>query len=90
MEAICESADQREFGWNLGFFDGKEELVSMAKELKQENEFVDNRYIYNGDDILRLQELHDVEICVVEVSGEFLNQDTRKIHFDHHKATFGC
>ena len=40
--------------------------------------------------MVRLQEAHDIEICVVEVSGEYLNQETRKIYFDHRKANYGC
>ncbi|KAG1183379.1 hypothetical protein G6F36_008492 [Rhizopus arrhizus] len=62
----------------------------MTKQLKRKGSFVNHRFIYKADGVVRLQEAHDIEICVVEVSGEYLNQETRKIYFDHHKANYGC
>ncbi|KAI7902940.1 uncharacterized protein BX663DRAFT_531072 [Cokeromyces recurvatus] len=80
LKAICNSINHSKFNWEkLVFFDNKEELISMTKQLKRK-----------GYGVVRLQEAHDIEICVVEVSGEYLNQKTRKIHFDHHKANYGC
>ncbi|KAI9272533.1 hypothetical protein BY458DRAFT_474085 [Sporodiniella umbellata] len=79
------------YNWaRLEFFDGKEELLSMTKQLKRIGTFVDNRYVYKADSVVRLQGAHDIEICVIEVSNEYLNQDNRKIYFDHHKANYGC
>lgn len=63
----------------------------MTKQLKRTGKFVDQGYIYKADGVVRLEEAHDsIEICVVEVSNEYLNKDNRKISFDHHKANYGC
>ncbi|CEG74360.1 hypothetical protein RMATCC62417_09595 [Rhizopus microsporus] len=91
LKAVCNAIDHSKFDWaKIGFFDGEEELVSMTKQLKRKGSFVDHRYIYKADGVVRLQEAHDIEICVVEVSGEYLKQETKKIYFDHHKANYGC
>ncbi|KAI8384210.1 hypothetical protein BD560DRAFT_322234, partial [Blakeslea trispora] len=91
LKAVCNSIDHGKYSWTkLGFFDGEEELLSMTKQLRRKGTFVDNRYVYKADGVVRLQESHDIEICVVEVSNEYLNQDNRKIYFDHHKANYGC
>ncbi|KAI9487871.1 MAG: hypothetical protein EXX96DRAFT_599451 [Benjaminiella poitrasii] len=66
--------DHGKFDWaKVVFFDGEEELVSMTKQLKRKGPFADG--------VVRLQEAHNIEICVVEVSGRC---------FDHHKAIYGC
>ncbi|KAG1558248.1 hypothetical protein G6F49_004678 [Rhizopus delemar] len=91
LKTICNAIDHSKFNWaKVGFFDGEEELVSMTKQLKRKGSFVDHRFIYKADGVVRLQEAHDIEICLVEASGKYLNQETRKIHFDHHKANYGC
>lgn len=70
-------------GWVLGFFPGEEHLLSMTKQLKQKGRF------FNADGVIRLQDLHDIEVCVAEVSGVYKNTDMTKINFDHHKGMFG-
>ena len=91
LKAVCNAIDDSKFNWaKVGFFDGEEELVSMTKQLKRKGLFVNHWFIYKADGVVRLQEAHDIEICVVEVSDEYLNQETRKIYFDHHKANYGC
>jgi len=91
LKAVCNSIDHSKYNWaKLGFFDGEEELLSMTQQLKRTGKFVDHRYIYKADGVVRLQEAHNIEICVVEVSNEYLNKDNRKIYFDHHKANYGC
>lgn len=62
----------------------------MTKQLKRKGSLVDHRYIYKADGVVRLQEADDMEICVVEISGEYLNQETKKIYFDYYKTNYGC
>ncbi|OBZ82694.1 hypothetical protein A0J61_09256 [Choanephora cucurbitarum] len=64
---------------------GEETLLSMSKCLKEKN----GHFVYLADGVLRLQNLHDVELLLLEVSGTFLNTDMSKINFDHHKGMFG-
>lgn len=91
LQAVCDAIDRSKFDWaKLGFFDGEEELLSMTEQLKNKGSFADHRFIYKADGVVRLQEAHNWEICLVEVSGVYLNQDTRKIYYDHHKANYGC
>ncbi|CEP13207.1 hypothetical protein [Parasitella parasitica] len=67
LKAVCNAIDRSKFNWaKLGFFDGDEELVSMTKQLKRKGTFVDHRFTYKVDGVVRLQEAHDIEICVVE------------------------
>ncbi|KAI8363934.1 hypothetical protein BD560DRAFT_473605 [Blakeslea trispora] len=58
------------------------------RQLKQKGQFKDGRFCYNADGVIRLQDFHDIEVCVVEVSGVFKNTDITKINFDHHKGMF--
>ena len=64
LKAVCNAIDDSKFNWaKVGFFDGEEELVSMTKQLKRKGSFVNHRFIYKADGVVRLQEAHDIEIC---------------------------
>ncbi|KAI7900744.1 uncharacterized protein BX663DRAFT_553740 [Cokeromyces recurvatus] len=81
LKAVCNSIDHSKYNWaKLGFFDGEEELLSMTKQLKRKGKFVDHRYIYKADGVVRLQEAHDIEICVYASVDIF---EQLKIYFVH-------
>ncbi|KAI8369681.1 hypothetical protein BD560DRAFT_329950 [Blakeslea trispora] len=68
------------------FTPGEEQLNAMTQQLIITGLKVDNREKYNADGIIRLRELYDLEILLLETSGCFQNKDERKISFDNAKG----
>lgn len=89
LKAVSYSISEEKYAWlDVGFFPGEEHLLSMTRQLKQKGQFKDGRFCYNADGVIRLQDFHDIEVCVAEVSDVFKNTDITKINFDHHKGMF--
>lgn len=89
LKVVSYSISEEKYAWlDVGFFPGEEHLLSMTRQLKQKGQFKDGRFCYNADGVIRLQDFHDIEVCVAEVSGVFKNTDMTKVNFDHHKGMF--
>lgn len=71
------------------FQSGQPRLDSMSKQLKAINIFVDERYCYKTDGLIKLFGLKKLELLVLETSGHFNNTDRVKLNFDHHKGIYG-
>ncbi|KAL9553165.1 hypothetical protein MBANPS3_003415 [Mucor bainieri] len=77
---------------NIGgseWVNGQPVLKSMTKQLKNGGIYVDDKHIYKTDGLIKLFDLKEQEIILVETSGSFTNDDKNKINFDHHKAVYG-
>lgn len=70
------------------FIPGEEPLRAMTEQLTIIESKVDNRKTYHADGVIRLRELFDLEILLLETSGCFQNKDERKISFDNIKGMF--
>jgi hypothetical protein len=67
---------------------GEEPLNAMNKQLRIIGAKVDKRKVYLADGVVRLQELNDLEVLLLETSGSYQNKDERKISFDNIKGMF--
>ncbi|ORE09291.1 hypothetical protein BCV72DRAFT_248219 [Rhizopus microsporus var. microsporus] len=70
------------------FIPGESELAAMAVQLKKMGFKVDKRKIYKADEIIRLAELRDLEVLVLETAGAFGHDDHAKTSFDNSKGMF--
>jgi hypothetical protein len=70
------------------FTPGEEPLQAMTEQLITIGANADNRKIYKADGVIRLHELFDLEILLLETSDCFQNKDERKISFDNVKGMF--
>ncbi|KAI9476597.1 MAG: hypothetical protein EXX96DRAFT_652202 [Benjaminiella poitrasii] len=50
----------------------------------------DDRSQYKADGIIKMINIRDTEILLVETSGSYAKMDKTKSNFDHHKGTFGA
>lgn len=70
------------------FTPGEEPLQAMIEQLTIMDSKVDKRKTYNADGVIRLHELYDLEILLLETAGSFQSKDERKISFDNIKGMF--
>lgn len=63
--------------------------MSMTRQLKSVGLFTDNSNVYKSDGMIKLYNMKQQEILLLETSGCFSNNDKCKINFDHHKGVFG-
>ncbi|KAI9259341.1 hypothetical protein BY458DRAFT_534925 [Sporodiniella umbellata] len=54
-----------------GFFDGKEEFLSMTKQPKRKRKYVYYRFIYKADSAVRLQKTYDIRTCVSKICFDY-------------------
>ncbi|KAI9304531.1 hypothetical protein BJ944DRAFT_278246, partial [Cunninghamella echinulata] len=71
------------------FVPGEEQLVAMTKQLQRIGSKHDDRYKYNADGIVRLENKSNLETMILETSDNLGNNDNTKISFDLHKSMFG-
>ncbi|KAI8097849.1 uncharacterized protein B0P05DRAFT_601512 [Gilbertella persicaria] len=71
------------------FAQGQPILKTMSRQLKKSNLYVDDKCQYKSDGLVKLFGFKELEVLVLETSGNFINKDKSKINFDHHKAVFG-
>lgn len=70
------------------FIPGEGELAAMTVQLKKMGFKADKRKIYKADGIIRLAELGDLEVLVLETAGAFGRDDHAKTSFDNSKGMF--
>lgn len=70
------------------FVPGEESLSAINLQLESIGAKVDHRKVYHADAVIRLHELFDLEVLLLETSGSFENKDERKISFDNVKDLF--
>ncbi|KAG1046636.1 hypothetical protein G6F43_010887 [Rhizopus delemar] len=70
------------------FIPGEDELAAMTAQLKKMESKPDKRKIYKADGIIRLAELGDLEVLVLETAGAFGHDDHAKESFDNSKGMF--
>ena len=76
----------------LVFFPGEEQLLSMTKQLKNNNTRYDERSCYKGDSILRCLDKKtggNMELVLLETSSSYDDTTEKKVNFDFHKGMFG-
>ncbi|KAI7905809.1 uncharacterized protein BX663DRAFT_500982 [Cokeromyces recurvatus] len=71
------------------FIQGQPVLQSMSRQLKEVGIFADKRSQYKSDGLVKLLNLKDLELLLLETSGHFENNDKVKISLDHHKGVYG-
>jgi hypothetical protein len=74
--------------FNPFFIPGEEPLNAMNDQLKIINAKIDKRKVYLADGVIRLNDLYDLEVLLLETSSSFQNKDERKISFDNVKGMF--
>ncbi|KAI7893761.1 uncharacterized protein EV154DRAFT_416394, partial [Mucor mucedo] len=70
------------------FIPGEDELTAMTVQLRKMGCKVDKRRIYKADGIIRLAELEDLEVLILETAGAFNVEDHGKTAFDNSKGMF--
>jgi hypothetical protein len=60
---MCRFADGT-VNLRINFKYGTIRIVYFSKTGKQKGVYKDNRFQYDADGIIRLQDLHDIEICL--------------------------
>ncbi|KAI7876468.1 uncharacterized protein EV154DRAFT_540307 [Mucor mucedo] len=70
------------------FIPGEDELTAMTVQLRKMGFKVDKRRIYKADGIIRLAELEDLEVLILETAGAFNVEDHGKTAFDNSKGIF--
>ncbi|CEG82877.1 hypothetical protein RMATCC62417_16870 [Rhizopus microsporus] len=65
-----------------------EAMLGMMKWIEENGIKEDKRKIYKADGIIRLAELGDLEVLVLETAGAFDHGDHAKIAFDNYKGMF--
>ena len=76
----------------LAFFPGEEQLLSMTKQLKNNNTQYDERSCYKGDAVLRCLDNKtggNMELLLLETSNSYDDTTEKKVNFDFHKGMFG-
>ncbi|KAI8975323.1 hypothetical protein BDF20DRAFT_599579 [Mycotypha africana] len=71
------------------FIPGEACLSAVKKQLKDSGHLKDDRFQYNADGIIKLINVRNLELLLVETSGSYAKIDKAKSNFDHHKGTFG-
>ncbi|KAI7858097.1 hypothetical protein BDC45DRAFT_434229 [Circinella umbellata] len=80
--ALCAiSGDTR----GLGFFPREEQLLSMTKQLKNNNTQYDERLCYKSD----AKTGGNMELVLLETSNSYDDTTNKKVNFDFHKGMFG-
>jgi hypothetical protein len=72
------------------YINGEAYLKAMTTQLKNNGAYIDDRYQYKADGIIRLYGVREMEILLLEVSHEFGNKNDVKHRFDHHKGVYGA
>ncbi|KAI9022747.1 hypothetical protein CLU79DRAFT_702011 [Phycomyces nitens] len=70
------------------FIPGEDELAAMTVQLSKMGLKEDKRKIYKADGVVRLAELEDLEVLVLETAGAFSHVDHGKTAFDNSKGMF--
>ena len=70
------------------FVPGEESLQATSEQLMIGSKKYDNRKTYHADGIIRLHDLYDLEVLLLETSVCFENKDEKKISFDNVKGMF--
>lgn len=70
------------------FIHGEAYLDSMTKQLKSLGCYINDKFQYKADSLIKLYGIKKLEILLLETSGSLNNTDKVKINFDHHKGTF--
>ncbi|KAG2228280.1 hypothetical protein INT45_011072 [Circinella minor] len=77
----------------LTFFPGEEQLLSMTKQLKNNNTQYDERLCYKSDAVLRCLDKKtrggNMELVLLETSNSYDDTTKKKVNFDFHKGMFG-
>lgn len=64
---------------------GQPALNSMTKQLKIVGLYVDDKNVYKSDGFIKLFDLKEQDVVLVETSGCFTNNQKNNVNFDHHK-----
>lgn len=70
------------------FIPGEIELAAMTVQLTKMGLKTDKRKIYKVDATVRLAELGDLEVVILETAGAFGHEDHAKTSFDNSKRMF--
>lgn len=70
------------------FIPGEIELAAMTVQLKKMGSKADKKKIYKADGIIRLAELGDIEVLVLETANALGHDDHAKTSFDNSKGMF--
>ncbi|CAO3657461.1 unnamed protein product [Mucor hiemalis] len=70
------------------FIPGEAYLCAIKKQLKGIVNYKGDRFQYKADGIIKMMNIRNLEILLVETSGPFANTDKTKSNFDYHKGTF--
>ncbi|KAG1449113.1 hypothetical protein G6F46_001409 [Rhizopus delemar] len=87
LEAVARSV--KDHKCKADFIHGEVYLDSMTKQLKSLGCYINDKFQYKADGLIKLYGIKKLEILLLETSGPLNNADKVKINFDHHKGTFG-
>ncbi|KAL9537076.1 hypothetical protein MBANPS3_012106 [Mucor bainieri] len=68
---------------------GEANLIAMSKQLIALGLKVDDKSQYKADGLIKLYQIKQLEILLLETSGSLGSTEKVKINFDHHKGVFG-